>query len=396
MTKPLRILLYYADTGGGHRATAQAIAEGLKYRYGDAVDPVLFDGLRKYCPYPVSHLDDMYPWMSGMSRTWGRSWTQLNDPERVQRFMKLWWPYVRTAAIRMAKEPCDAIVNVQPLYTYPVLWAMERIGVRKPFVTMVSDLIVVHALWCDPTTDRFLVPTEVSRQHALENRIPPEKIQVVGLPIRVTFMAPPQPAALARQKLGLQDKFTVLLMGGGQGLGRVFETAEAIGRSGLDVQLIVVAGRNKKLKEQLDAARWPITLKSYGFIQDIPGLMDAADLLITKAGPTTICEAFTRSLPIIISGYIPSQENENADYVINNQAGVLATEPELIVATLREWLHKPDRLAQLAQNSARLARPRSAIDAAEAAYEVATTHPIVYRAPQGEPLLARLDRFFGT
>jgi len=39
---------------------------------------------------------------------------------------------------------------------------------------------------------------------------------------------------------------------------------------------------------------------------------------------------------------------------------------------------------------------RAAIDAAEAAYEVATTHPIVYRAPQGEPLLARLDRFFGN
>jgi hypothetical protein len=70
MTKPLRLLLYCADTGGGHRATAQVLAEGLKNRYGDAVDPVLFDGLRKYYPYPVNHLDDMYPWMSGMSKTW--------------------------------------------------------------------------------------------------------------------------------------------------------------------------------------------------------------------------------------------------------------------------------------------------------------------------------------
>jgi hypothetical protein len=68
----------------------------------------------------------------------------------------------------------------------------------------------------------------------------------------------------------------------------------------------------------------------------------------------------------------------------------------LIVATLREWRHKPDRLAQLAQNSARLARARAAIEAAEAAYEVATTRPIVYRAPQREPLLARLDRFFSN
>ena len=177
------------------------------------------------------------------------------------------------------KEPCDAVVNVQPLYTYPVLWAMDHIGVRKPFVTMVSDLIVVHALWCDPSTDAFLVPTELSRLHALENRIPPEKIQMVGLPIRLSFVTPPQPKPIVRQRLGLADKPTILLMGGGQGLGRVYEIAEAIGHSGLDVQLIVVAGRNKKLKEQLDAAHWPIDLRPYGFMQDIPGLMNAADVL---------------------------------------------------------------------------------------------------------------------
>jgi 1,2-diacylglycerol 3-beta-galactosyltransferase len=396
MTKPLRFLLYYADTGGGHRATAMAIAQGLKQRYGDAVDPVLLDGLRKYLPYPLNRLDDMYPWMSGMSKSWGRGWTQSNDPQRVQRFMKLWWPYIRTACMRMAKEPCDAVINVQPLYTYPVLWAMDRIGVRKPFVTMVSDLIVVHAAWCEPTADRLLVPTEVSRLHALEHHMPPEKIQIVGLPIRLLFMNPPEPKPLVRQRLGLTNKFTVLLMGGGQGLGRVYEIAEAIGHSGLNVQLIVVAGRNKKLKEQLDDTHWPIELHPYGFTQDIPALMDAADVLITKAGPTTICEAFTRRLPIIISGYIPSQENENADYVVNNRAGVLAEEPELIVATLREWMHNPSLLTLLSDNSARLAHPRAAIEAAEAAYEVATTHPIVYRAPQGDPLLARIDRLFGT
>ena len=72
-------------------------------------------------------------------------------------------------------------------------------------------------------------------------------------------------------------------------------------------------------------------------------------------------------------------------------------EPELIVATLREWLHKPDRAGRSSRRTRlALARPRAAIDAAEEAYEVATTRPIVYRAPQREPLLARLDRFFGN
>jgi 1,2-diacylglycerol 3-beta-galactosyltransferase len=199
----------------------------------------------------------MYPWMSGMSKSWGRGWTQSNDPQRVQRFMKLWWPYIRTACIRMAKEPCDAVINVQPLYTFPVLWAMDRIGVRKPFVTMVSDLIVVHAAWCEPTADRLLVPTEVSRVHALEHHMPPDKIQIVGLPIRLLFMNPPEPKPSVRQRLGLKDKFTVLLMGGGQGLGRVYEIAEAIGHSGLDVQLIVErAARRRQLADRSRSLRF--------------------------------------------------------------------------------------------------------------------------------------------
>jgi 1,2-diacylglycerol 3-beta-galactosyltransferase len=250
---------------------------------------------------------------------------------------------------------------------------------------MVSDLIVVHALWCDPRTDRLLVPTEVSRVHALENRVPPDKIQVVGLPIRLTFMTPPEPKPLVRQRLGLKNKFTILLMGGGQGLGRVYEIAEAIGRSGLDAQLIVIAGRNKKLKEQLDAARWPIELAAYGFIQEVPALMNAADVLITKAGPTTICEAFTRSLPSL-SVAVPSQENETPVMPIANRAA----------CWLKSRTHRhsapvlqPDLLASLSANSTRLARPRAASTPPKPLMKSPSPACCLSRA-RGGPLLARL------
>ena len=123
--------------------------------------------------------------------------------------------------------------------------------------------------------------------------------------------------------------------------------------------------------------------------------MDAADILITKAGPTTICEAFTRHLPIIISSYIPSQEDQNAEYVTQHNAGVLAEEPELIVDTLRRWLRDPALLERMSQASAALARPRSAIETAEATYQVASTTKTLFHKPEREPLLARIDRFLG-
>ncbi|HEY4723299.1 MAG TPA: glycosyltransferase, partial [Anaerolineae bacterium] len=136
-------------------------------------------------------------------------------------------------------------------------------------------------------------------------------------------------------------------------------------------------------------------MRPYGFTQEIPALMDAADVLITKAGPTTICEAFTRRLPIIISSYIPSQEDQNAEYVTQHNAGVLAEEPELIVDTLRRWLHDPALLERMSQASAALARPRSAIETAEAIYHIAATTQTIFHKPQREPLLARIDRFLG-
>ena len=74
--------------------------------------------------------------------------------------------------------------------------------------------------------------------------MPKEKISVTGLPIRLLFTQPPEPKPVVRARLGLKpDKPVVLMMGGGQGLGRVYEIAEAIGHSGLDAQLIVIAGR---------------------------------------------------------------------------------------------------------------------------------------------------------
>jgi len=57
--------------------------------------------------------------------------------------------------------------------------------------------------------------------------------------------------------------------------------------------------------------------------------------IVTKAGPTTVAEALARELPTILSGFIPSQEEENVTYMVNAGAGVLVEEPDRIVARLR-------------------------------------------------------------
>ncbi|HJW84955.1 MAG TPA: glycosyltransferase, partial [Anaerolineae bacterium] len=348
-----------AKTGGGHGAVADAVAQALRRLYGDAVEASVVDGLRDFAPFPFSHIDTTYPWQVKLGGDgYGVAWRALNDAGRAKRFMKSWWPLVRAASLKLVQQPADAIVSVHPLFTYPCLWAMSRTGRRLPFITMMSDLVSVHALWCDPETDCMLVPTDTGRQQAIEHGVPADKIRVTGLPIRVQFAEPNEPRPVARARLGLQPRTrTVLMMGGGEGMGHLGELARAVGFAGLDVQLIVAAGRNKKLEQQLAEINWPVPTRIYGFTPEIPLLMNAADVLISKAGPTTVAEALARELPTILSGFIPTQEEANVEYMLRAGAGVLAEQPDRIVTTLQAWLGDDgstlDRMSKAARAAAR-------------------------------------------
>jgi 1,2-diacylglycerol 3-beta-galactosyltransferase len=94
----------------------------------------------------------------------------------------------------------------------------------------------------------------------------------------------------------------------------------------------------------------------------MPELMAASDILITKAGPGTISEAFIAGIPTILNGYIPGQETGNVTYVTQNRAGAFAESPHSIAQTVREWLApNSPALSELIYNASRLARPEASL-----------------------------------
>jgi 1,2-diacylglycerol 3-beta-galactosyltransferase len=116
------------------------------------------------------------------------------------------------------------------------------------------------------------------------------------------------------------------------------------------------------LKEKLEGVSWEIPTRIYGFVNNMPELMGAANILVTKAGPGTISEAFIANLPVILSGYIPGQETGNVTYVQEHRAGLLAEKPQEIANLVREWM-EPDNpsLQEMARNAAALAKPEAAL-----------------------------------
>lgn len=369
------MLVLFSDTGGGHRSAAEAVIEALQEANPDGISIQMVDIFREIAPSPFNRMPQLYPKMVRLPQAWALGYRLTDGQQRARLVTNSLWPYLRGRVRRMTRQlPCDLILSVHPLANAAFLNALGP--ERPPFITMVTDLVSTHALWYDQRIDLCLVPTEPARQRALASGLAPGKVHVVGLPVSARFCdANGDPRSIRARLQWPDDRPVILLMGGGEGMGPLESIAEAIVRERLPVFLAVVTGRNRALQQRLTAKRWTGSTRIYGYVNEIPDFMRAADVLITKAGPGTISEAFNAGLPLVLYGRLPGQEEGNVSYVVSHGAGVWAPTPEEVVGSIRAWLANPVRQRTAAEASARLARPDAARVVARMLLERAVTTP---------------------
>ena len=359
--KKPHILFLFSDTGGGHRSSTESIIEALHLEFGDAFTYEMVDFLKGGAPLPLNKMPDWYPEMVKAPYLWGLSFKMSDSRLRARAITASMWPYIGKATKAMVKEhPADLVVAVHALATTPFLKALGK--KRPPFVTVVTDMVSTHALWYDARSDLTLVPTKMARQRALSYGMSPDQIRVVGQPLPERCAVPSGTKAEIRERLGWgRNEFIAVIVGGGDGMGPIKENALAIANSGLYVGLVVVAGRNEKLKEELDAEskNWDIPTYIYGFTKELPDFMRAADVLITKAGPGTIAESLAAHLPLILFSRLPGQEDGNVDFVRETETGVWAPDPEDVVRTLARWITHPLSREKVIENCKQAARPEA-------------------------------------
>jgi len=368
-----RILFLYSDTGGGHRAAAQAIdralrmlpeASAIETHHVDAfaagiVSP-LREGVASYgsmlkvqpSPYPaIYHL--------------------TNGRTRFRVISELGMPFIRRSFRRMlaATRP-DVVVSVHPLLNSFARRLVQAMRLDSTLVTVITDLVTIHHSWTsDAAADEYAVPSAEARALCIERGIPPRRVHDFGLPIRDGF-SPPRDASEAKAALGFDPHRPVLLvMGGGEGGGRlkrlIADVAPTIRMLGLCVA--VITGRNDVLRRRLTraAAELGDGTRVVGFVDNVADYMRAADLLLTKAGPGAIAEAAAVGLPVLLYEYISGQERGNLDYVTSRGAGVVALDSAAVIAAL-ERLFAPGsaELTGMRQKALRSARPHAAHDIA--------------------------------
>ncbi|MFH1084918.1 MAG: glycosyltransferase [Chloroflexota bacterium] len=364
-----KILILMISGGGGHLTAARAVAGAVNHLYGQEVTTSIVDVSKAYSFPLIRRMDELFNWLTDEGEwVWKALWLTDDRPDIPRTWAKLLTPAFKSKmqAIYDAEDP-DLVVTVHGFANHLPLRVLRKSGrAHVPFVTVVADLVSAHPVWFCREVDYCTVPTDAVLERALRFGMPRERVEVVGEPVDLKFLAGMGDKAALRAQMGLDaERPCLLVVGGGEGMGAVFETARAIATGVPQAQMMVVAGRNAELHRRLTAVPWEIPTHIYGFVENMPGLMSASDVLVTKAGSCTLAEAFVVGLPVIISGFIPGQEEGNVGYVQEHEAGAFGGTPAVVARIARRWLEPGStHLARIAANARALARPEASLDIA--------------------------------
>ena len=187
-------------------------------------------------------------------------------------------------------------------------------------------------------------------------------IHVTGIPIMPAFSR-----ALSRETcalaMGLNPHLpTILLMGGGAGLGSLDKVAEQLLAIPAEFQLLVLAGSNVEALAALQARAKsaPDRLFAHGFTKEVERLMVCADLVITKPGGLTSSECLAMGLPMIVNSPIPGQEERNADFLLEEGVALKAFDAVTLAYRVGRLLKDPQKLAAMRRNARALGKPNAA------------------------------------
>jgi len=352
-----RYFLLYLKTGEGHLAPARALAQYLSANHGDAIEPVLIDGLTDAKSLPRSLIEKGYRLLQARAKWYYEFLYATNKFPPIgylnvaiaNMFIK---PYLRK---RIEEGRPAKIVIFHFFLIAPVLDILDELRYDIPVVTAVTDPFTAHPLWFQRPQQRYIVFSERVKRYCIERRqIPESKIHVFPFIIDGKFAVtlPAAEITLFKQKIGLRPgKKCVLIIGGGDGIPNGKRILQHLLHASLDVDIAIVCGKNKRLyAAALELERQYPSLKAFAFVDFVYELLNAADVVITKCGASTIMEILIMKKIPVINDYIWEQELGNMEFVRDNELGIFERNIGKLPNIVRELVSDEVRYQRYRQN----------------------------------------------
>lgn len=374
-----KVLILSASTGGGHNRAARAIKEeitkkiingekleceivdSLKFVH-NMMDKIISQGYEKsalYTPkaygraYRISESDIISkhefknnPIAGLMARKLGKL-IESKKPDVIIGTHP--FPMIALCSIKKDNSPLENKLASTIKKNLKLSYEMDM----PPMISVLTDY-TTHSTWIQQEIDHYIVGDEFVKQLLIEELVDENKVHTYGIPVEKSFLTNRDRQTVLSELNLDKDKFTILLMGGSFGAGNIRETLIELLDINRDFQIIVISGKNETLKEKIDKSLLSYThnknVCSLGFTDKMNDILAAVDILITKPGGLTTTEALLKGIPMIIPYYIPGQEEENLDFLLNCGAALKPTKKYTIPVLIKTLIDDPNRLKRLKEN----------------------------------------------
>jgi processive 1,2-diacylglycerol beta-glucosyltransferase len=369
MTRPKRIAILTLSVGSGHVRAAEVVQRAL-LDGGDNVEVRTLDAIELARWWFRWVYVDSYWWML---RHAPGLWRRLFErrQRKAHRATAPRWVFRRgcSEVLRQLKAFAPHLVIATEIGAAEIAALGKREGYYSSPILAVQTDFQTEPPWVQREIDVYGVGSEEAKAQLIGWGVSPNRVVLCGIPIDPAFGLAFDQAEVLRA-LGLDPRRpVVLVMGGGMGPAPLDEIIQSLERCGLPLQVLAVGGRDQAVKARLEGqrGRLALDLHIFGWSDNIPELMTAADLLITKPGGVTTAEALAVGLPMLLTHPIPGPEERHVRYLEQNGAAVRACSLEEIPQLAYQLLSCSAKLAEMARCAHELARP----DAAHAIAQVA-------------------------
>ncbi len=365
--KKRRVLLVYITKVSGHRQATKAIQHAL-HEYAPDMEAPSVNGFGYTYPLLEKVVNRAY--MSVIKRT-PKVWDYLYDnPNVVKKSAPLKKFLHKTSHAKIAKlfenyQP-DTIVCTQAFPCGMIADYKVSHNLKTTLIGVLTDF-APHSFWINEGVDYYVVPDEEAKERFIKKGVAPDMIKVYGIPIRSKFAVQLDKAPIATN-LGIDLSIpTVLIMGGGQGLGPIKTVVKALEKISMPIQMIVITGTNEKLQKWLRREQKNFKQKviSYDYANNVDELMEIATIIVTKPGGMTTSECLAKGLPMVIVNPIPGQEMRNTDFLLKNGIGIRIDDKSDIGEEIELLLRSPEMLAVMRKAALAFGKPHAADDVAQ-------------------------------
>jgi len=255
----------------------------------------------------------------------------------------------------------DAIICTHFLPAELLAAAKKRGEITCDVWVQVTDFDL-HHMWVHSGLNGYFVASQELAYRLECHGIPTHQIIVSGIPVMPGFRSAPD-RRMCAHRFGLDaHRQTILMMGGGAGVGDMETIAKKLLATNKECQLIVLAGKNEDLYQALKAIALlhPDRLFPIGFTQEVDALMACADLVITKPGGLSTSECLVMGLPMVLINPIPGQEERNAAVLLQEGVAIRADDADALLYRTQQLLANEEKFNQMKIRARALAKPDAA------------------------------------